>query len=220
MTSSILTDQEISVTTLSSDLRTHTAKAHEDAEQSDFMSSLLKGNLDQEAFIKLQEQLWLVYAALEAVVRASADDPRGAALLDFRLERTATLENDLDILTGGAAWREKVSATPATADYVARLEDIEQKKDFPRIVAHHYVRYLGDLSGGQVIARLVNREYDVPEEALSFYRFEELGKLKVYKDNYRAELDALQLTAPEREILLEEASDVFAFNQQLFQSLS
>ena len=66
----------------------------------------------------------------------------------------------------------------------------------------------------------MNREYGVSEEALSFYRFEDLGKLKPYKDNYRAELDALELTAEERAALLDEASDAFRFNQQVFQALA
>ncbi|MFW8623216.1 heme oxygenase (biliverdin-producing) [Corynebacterium glutamicum] len=205
---------------LSEELRTHTAQAHEEAEHSTFMNDLLTGKLDAQAFIKLQEQSWLFYTALEAAARACAEDSRAAGLLDPRLERKETLEADLDKLHENTTWRDNVTATAATASYVERLESIEAAKDFPRLVAHHYVRYLGDLSGGQVIARLVNREYAVSEEALSFYRFEDLGKLKPYKDNYRAELDALELTAEERAALLDEASDAFRFNQQVFQALA
>lgn len=205
---------------LSEELRTHTAQAHEEAEHSTFMNDLLTGKLDAQAFIKLQEQSWLFYTALEAAARACAEDSRAAGLLDPRLERKETLEADLDKLHENITWRDNVTATAATASYAERLESIEAAKDFPRLVAHHYVRYLGDLSGGQVIARLVNREYGVSEEALSFYRFEDLGKLKPYKDNYRAELDALELTAEERAALLDEASDAFRFNQQVFQALA
>lgn len=205
---------------LSEELRTHTAQAHEEAEHSTFMNDLLTGKLDAQAFIKLQEQSWLFYTALEAAARACAEDSRAAGLLDPRLERKETLEADLDKLHENITWRDNVTATASTASYVERLESIEAAKDFPRLVAHHYVRYLGDLSGGQVIARLVNREYRVSEEALSFYRFEDLGKLKPYKDNYRAELDALELTAEERAALLDEASDAFRFNQQVFQALA
>lgn len=205
---------------LSEALRTHTAQAHEEAEHSTFMNDLLTGKLDAQAFIKLQEQSWLFYTALEAAARACTEDSRAAGLLDPRLERKETLEADLDKLHENTTWRDNVTATAATASYVERLESIEAAKDFPRLVAHHYVRYLGDLSGGQVIARLVNREYGVSEEALSFYCFEDLGKLKPYKDNYRAELDALELTAEERAALLDEASDAFRFNQQVFQALA
>lgn len=205
---------------LSEELRTHTAQAHEEAEHSTFMNDLLTGKLDAQAFIKLQEQSWLFYTALEAAARACSEDSRAAGLLDPRLERKEALEADLDKLHQNTFWRENVTATAATASYVERLESIEEDRDFPRLVAHHYVRYLGDLSGGQVIARMVTREYEIADEALSFYRFEDLGKLKPYKDNYRAELDALELTAEERAALLDEASDAFRFNQQVFQALA
>ena len=205
---------------LSEELRTHTAQAHEEAEHSTFMNDLLTGKLDAQAFIKLQEQSWLFYTALEAAARACAEDSRAAGLLDSRLERKEALEADLDKLHQNTAWRDNVTATAATASYVERLESIEAEKNFPRLVAHHYVRYLGDLSGGQVIARMVTREYGVADESLSFYRFEDLGKLKPYKDNYRAELDALALTAEERAALLDEASDAFRFNQRVFQALA
>ncbi|BAU96556.1 heme oxygenase [Corynebacterium suranareeae] len=220
MTSSILNNNDVENLSLSEELRTHTAQAHEDAEHSTFMNDLLTGKLNAQAFIKLQEQSWLFYTALEAAARACSEDSRAASLFDPRLERKETLEADLDKLHEGANWREGVVATEATASYVERLEEIGAAKDFPRLVAHHYVRYLGDLSGGQVIARMVNREYGVEDDALSFYRFEDLGKLKPYKDNYRTALDALELTSVERSALLDEASDAFRFNQLVFEALA
>ncbi|ALC06401.1 Heme oxygenase [Corynebacterium deserti GIMN1.010] len=204
---------------LSEDLRTHTAQAHEEAEHSTFMNSLLKGELTADAFIRLQEQSWLFYTALEAAARACAADPRAVTLIDPRLERKQALENDLDALHGNPNWRNAVEATEATAVYIERLDEIGEAQDFPRLVAHHYVRYLGDLSGGQIIARMVNREYGVEDAALSFYRFDDLGKLKPYKDNYRDHLNALTLSEAERAALMAEASDAFRFNQQVFKSL-
>ena len=82
---------------------------------------------------------------------------------------------------------------PATAEYIARLNDIEATKDVARLLAHHYVRYLGDLSGGQVIGRMMQRHYGVSDECVTFYRFAEIPKTKPYKDNYRAALDVLPI---------------------------
>ena len=88
-----------------------------------------------------------------------------------------------------------------------------------RLLAHHYVRYLGDLSGGQVIGRMMQRHYGVSDECVTFYRFAEIPKTKPYKDNYRAALDALPIDAADRERLLAEAADAFLLNLNLFNAL-
>lgn len=79
------------------------------------------------------------------------------------------------------------------------------------------MRYLGDLSGGQVIKTMVRRHYGV-EDGLSFYEFD-IPKPKVYKDDYRAALDALPLTESERGTALEAATRAFELNHQLFLDL-
>ncbi|WP_080793974.1 heme oxygenase (biliverdin-producing) [Corynebacterium pacaense] len=219
MTSAVAQSTEQNALALSQELKTHTARAHQQAEHSSFMDDLLGGRLDSVAFIRLQEQSWLFYTALEEAARAVADDSRAGSLLDPRLERTAALDRDLTLLHGGSRWRPTVHASPATAAYVSRLRQIRDARDFPRLLAHHYVRYLGDLSGGQIISRIVAREYGVDETALSFYRFEGIDKLKPYKDGYRNALDSLFLSGPERRTLLNEAAEAFTFNQQVFADL-
>ena len=221
MTSSLIAHTDTAVPpALSRALQAHTARAHKDAEQVTFINELLRGELDLGAFIRLQEQSWLFYSALEVAVRQCLADPRSQPLLDMRLEREHTLAHDLDVLHGSSSWREHIRPTPATVAYVQRLEKIAAERNFPRIIAHHYVRYLRDLSGGQIIARMVGNHYGVGPDALSFYRFEQLGKLKPYKDNYRAALDGLVLTGRERNVLLDEAHQVFILNQNVFNSLA
>lgn len=204
---------------LSQALKIHTAQAHEDAETSSFMTQLLRGDLGTVEFTRLQEQSWLFYSALEAAARACGSDPRAGQILDPRLERTGALAHDLDVLHGDAHWRDTLQPTPATAVYLKRFEDIAGEADFPRLLAHHYVRYLGDLSGGQIIARMMSTHYGIGEDALTFYRFDELGKLKPYRDSYREALDGLPFTEEERLRLVGEASDAFVFNQKVFASL-
>ncbi|MDO4631804.1 MAG: biliverdin-producing heme oxygenase [Corynebacterium sp.] len=208
----------LAVQPLSVELKSSTRVAHERAEHSTFMSDLLEGKLDAQAFIALQQQSWLMYSALEEAVAAVRETGFAADLLDPVLDRKASLEADLELLTG-ADWEGKIIALPATLDYVARLNDIAATADGARLVAHHYVRYLGDLSGGQVIARMVQRHYGVAPEALSFYRFDGIQKLKPYKDNYRASLDALELSDAQRAQLLDEAADAFIFNHNMFADL-
>ena len=49
-------------------------------------------------------------------------------------------------------------------------------KDAPLLLAHSYVRYLGDLSGGQYIATKTRKGFGLHgDEGLDFYKFEMIG---------------------------------------------
>ncbi|AKE40981.1 heme oxygenase [Corynebacterium kutscheri] len=209
------------VRSIAADLKLYTAQAHEDAEHSYFMSHLMEGELNKDAFIALQEQSWFFYRALEEAVEAVRESGRCIEFLDPRLNRSAALEHDLNVLHGSTQWHDTVHALPATKNYVAALEEIRDNKDAPRLIAHHYVRYLGDLSGGQAIGRMMQRHYGVDPEAVSFYDFAEIGKLKPYKDLYREKLDGLaeEFSEEEIEILLAEAARAFGFNHRVFAEL-
>ncbi|MBI8989354.1 heme oxygenase (biliverdin-producing) [Corynebacterium meridianum] len=219
MTTAIQSRQESDFLPLSEALKSSTADAHKSAEYSTFTQDLMAGKLTVADFIALQEQSWLFYRALENAARVVADDPIAAAIVDPALERVPSIEADLDALHGNTEWRGTVTPLPATAAYVARLNEIADTADAPGLIAHHYVRYLGDLSGGQVIARMMQRHYGLGPEVLSFYRFAEIPKIKPYKDSYRAALDSLPLEASDRERLLDEACAAFLFNFNLFADL-
>ena len=198
--------------TLSVALRTATSRAHESAENSPFVTRLMSGEGTRADFVALTQQLQPVYVALEAALERYADHPSVAAVHDPALTRAPRLAADLVAL--GAA--EAPGLLPATTAYIRRLEGIVRPE---ALLAHHYVRYLGDLSGGQIIARLVARHYDIPADGLSFYTFDTIAKPKVYKDTYRANLDALDLTPQNRSLVLAEAVEAFLLNQAVFADL-
>ena len=78
---------------------------------------------------------------------------------------------------------------PATQVYVDRLA--QTADSLPRYAAHAYTRYLGDLSGGQIIKRMLQRHYGFTSEGIAFYDFPRSTRLKPFKDVYRERLDAL-----------------------------
>lgn len=198
---------------LSRALQESTAMAHERAENAGFISDLMSGKGSVDGLVALLRQSLPVYEALENACRGVSDDPRIAAILDSRLDRTESLLADLD--THSAAGHDCDVLVPAAEAYVAELNNCAGNA--PALIGHHYVRYLGDLSGGQVIKTMVRRHYGV-EDGLSFYDFD-IPKPKVYKDDYRAALDALPLTEAERGTALEAATRAFELNHQLFLDL-
>lgn len=204
------------VTPLSTSLREETAGAHTQAEQAAFLAALLEGALSVEAFADYTAQLHVIYVELERVIRAAAGHPMLDPFYDPRLERSAALENDLRHLYG-PEWRDVVRILPATRAYVSRLASL--RADGVGELAHHYVRYLGDLSGGQVIARLAQIRYGLEPRHLSFYDFSCVGKIKPYRDSYRHSLDELELSARGREVLVAEAHVAFRLNFSVLAAL-
>lgn len=206
---------------LSLALRSATTTAHEQAEHSSFIDDLMAGRSCRAAFTALMVQQQVIYTALEEVIEEHyLDDPIVAAIHDPRLDRRGAIRRDLDHLVG-TDHPERIArgihVTPAAQAYAARLRT---GHDRAMILGQHYVRYLGDLSGGQIIATLVQRHYGVSGEALHFYRFDGIDKYKPYKDEYRARLDALELTPGERDRVLERAVEAFELSRAVFADLA
>ena len=199
---------------LSERLRSATAVAHERAEHAPFIDDLMSGRLDSGEYQRLAVQLYFVYEALERVGADLAGDPVADAVLDPKLLRLQRLGADLASFGIDPS---QSTPLPAVARYVTAIEST--RDDPARYVAHHYTRYLGDLSGGQVVAHRMREHYGVDDAALSFYSFDEIDKLKRYKDAYRARLDALPLDAKSIDRLVAEAIAAFDHNQAVFGDL-
>lgn len=204
------------VTPLSTRLREGTRAAHERAETVSFITDLMHGALSTAAYADLAAQQHGIYIALEAASQQMLASQRGRDLVFPGLTRTPSIEADLAFLFG-PEWRAEIDVLPVAREYAERI--VEVGDDLPRYAAHAYTRYLGDLSGGQAIKRLVQRHYGLGEEGVAFYTFEEIEKPKVFKDVYRARLDALELTPAEVDAAVDEAGVAFDLSARLFAAL-
>lgn len=201
-------------------IRTATAQQHTEAENSRFVGDLLGGRLDISAYLGLTGQLWYIYRALEERAAALAEDPIAGPFLRPELARTAELERDLAHLDG-AGWRERLTPLPATAAYADRIA--ECARDWPAgYIAHHYTRYLGDLSGGQVIRDSAEKQWQLPHrgDGVRFYVFADIANPAAFKREYRAQLDRLPIDEAECAHVLAEAQRAFAMNTAVFQELA
>ncbi|RVW04157.1 biliverdin-producing heme oxygenase [Rhodococcus xishaensis] len=198
-------------------IKTETDAAHRATEQSRFVGDLLAGKLLEEGYTALLAQTYLVYEALERAGESHADDALAAPFIAPELIRLPSLAADLEFLLG-SRWREQVVAKPATERYIRRLEEVAftSPADF---VAHHYLRYLGDLSGGQIIRRMLERAYGYEVDGVRFYIFDQITKPKVFKDEYRAKLDRAPLTAEAQTRFIAEVNLAYGLNGALFADL-
>ncbi|MGO2113073.1 MAG: heme oxygenase (biliverdin-producing), partial [Pseudoclavibacter sp.] len=173
---------------ISQRLRERTAQAHESAERAAFLERLLGGDLDIDAWAALLQQYGAVYAALEAATSQLREQGELPGLLTAELERGPSIEVDL------VALEPRLSGPlpgilPETRAYAERIR--AAASDPARLLAHHYTRYLGDLSGGQAMRVMLDRAYGLPETEATFFAFDEIDALVPFKRDYRAGLDAL-----------------------------
>lgn len=203
---------------LSLQLRSATTAEHKDAENSPFMVMLMSGRLSLDDYTRYLINMAWLYEALEEQTTVGEPLPGSAELWDERLLRLSSISYDLENL-GVPNWRQKTRPSHAMESYISHLRALGGRGDH-RLIAHHYTRYLGDLSGGQAIASLVARHYGASDDQLSFYRFERIDNLVRFKEHYRECLDRVILTNDQRVSLLEEAKGAFRRNQSVFSDLN
>lgn len=204
--------------TLSNRLRTETLDAHEAAERAVFVQELMGGELPLEGYIRLVAQHHEIYRVLETAVAANTD-PDLEPFLDPALNRHRVLTRDL-VFLAGEQWRERFPILPGTAAYAEHIRR-RSAQSSAALLAHHYIRYLGDLSGGQVIGRVLRRIYGFDSErGIEFYAFTDIDSPKRFKDDYRDRLDALGWDAATVDTVVDEVNTAYELNTAVFNNLA
>ncbi|CAO2641949.1 Heme oxygenase 2 [Lemmus lemmus] len=182
---------------LSELLKEGTKEAHDRAENTQFVKDFLKGNIRKELF---------------KVCALSQYFP-------MELHRKEALIKDMEYFFG-ENWEEQVKCSEAAQKYVDRIHYVGQNEP-ELLVAHAYTRYMGDLSGGQVLKKVAQRALKLPStgEGTQFYLFEHVDNAQQFKQFYRARMNALDLNLKTKERIVEEANKAFEYNMQIFTEL-
>lgn len=198
-------------------LRERSSGAHSESEGQGFMTALMKGEGTRDDYVLLVAQHYFIYEALEDAGSRMKADPVAAPFLSDKLTRLPALEADLAFLVGDD-WREKIAPLPTTARYVARIRQVGATWA-GGFVAHHYTRYLGDLSGGLFIGRVMKRRFGFETNGVGFYVFDDIADPREFKNVYREQLDAAPWDDAERERVIDEVLRAYRFNTDLFAEL-
>lgn len=186
-------------------LRLGSAKVHQQIEHSSGATALLGGNLDREEYVRLLMMLWYVYryaptsfqvpqptiscSALEHGLSKHATHTVLTHIYNpSLLSRTSRLSTDISFLLGlpddDISWKSHLvhvllieSPPDALRLYTSHLAALSS--DNPALLlAHSYVRYLGDLSGGQIMKWKLQKVYGLQgdKKGFEFYDFEVDGE--------------------------------------------
>ncbi|MDX1976133.1 MAG: biliverdin-producing heme oxygenase [Pseudanabaenaceae cyanobacterium bins.68] len=199
-------------------LKVGTQKAHTMAESTSFVTSFLKGIVDRQSYAKLVTNFYYVYSTLEAELTRHQHHPILGKLYYPELWRRDALEQDLAYYYG-ADWQAKIQPSTACAKYMHHLKQTSEQQPI-LLIAHAYTRYMGDLSGGQILKKIAKQAMNLTDgQGTAFYDFEEIKNHGEFKKQYRAALDNLDLDPETTAQVVSEANQAFHLNMELFHEL-
>jgi heme oxygenase (biliverdin-producing, ferredoxin) len=203
--------------TLPDRLRSATGPLHRQVEATPFVRALLGGRIQRRGYALLLRSLHTIYAALEAGLARQAQHPSIVSIASPALLREQALADDLAVVHG-PRWADELEPCPAARAYAQHLHALGDTRP-DGLVAHAYVRYLGDLSGGQVLQRVVGRALSLQGgEGLRFYDFGDADQVSALANGFRAGLTRIVETAADT--IVDEAVRGFAFHDRLFAELA
>lgn len=199
-------------------LRDGTKEAHTMAENVGFIKSFLAGVVEKRSYRKLVANFYFVYAAIEEEFERHREHPVLGKLYFPELWRKGTLEEDLAYYYG-KNWREEVKPSTACVEYIERIKQVSDEQP-ELLVAHAYTRYMGDLSGGQILKNIAKRAMGLKDgSGLNFYEFNDIRNPGPFKNKYRAAMDSLPIDQKQANDIVEEANHSFHINMRMFKEL-
>tara|TARA_Y100001968_G_C19418648_1_gene750471 strand:- start:1674 stop:2216 length:543 start_codon:yes stop_codon:yes gene_type:complete len=146
-------------------LKELTMQQHQNAERQKFASILMSGEIPPKFYLRYLVNQHACYTALENHTLFNL--PHQA------LKRSNKIQEDINELNETLKLETGNMLTNSTLDYQSHVNTINNQDNF---YAHVYVRYLGDLRGGQMIAK------KIPGEG-RYYSFENPNDLaqSIYK---------------------------------------
>jgi heme oxygenase (biliverdin-producing, ferredoxin) len=202
---------------LAARLRVATRDAHSRAESSPFIQRLAAGEVSRQRYTAFLRNLHAMYTTLEIELQRWETHPAVSPIYFPELNRRTALQSDLADWDG-PDWRARSAPSPATNMYTGRLAALAGTTP-ELLVAHAYVRYLGDLSGGQLLGPTIAGALGAGGRGAAFYAFPAIGDIDAFKRRYRAGLDAVPLDETHGDRIVAEAVHAFTMHESMFQEL-
>lgn len=204
---------------LAEKLRKGTTKSHSMAENVSFVKSFLGGVVDKKSYRKLVANLYFIYIAMEEQIFLNKDHSAIKPIYFPELNRKLSLEKDLAYYYG-INWKEQIVPSDATQIYIRRINDIGTSQP-ELLVAHAYTRYMGDLSGGQILKKIAQNAMNLSNsDGTAFYDFENLQDEGNFKKIYRNQLDQIPISEEQVSDIIAEANIAFTLNMKMFKELN
>lgn len=185
-----------------------TQAAHQNAERQEFARNMMSGEMSEAEYKTYLWNMWLVYDVLEDVALSmGVFGPQDLSMPGDDLPLDGLTQAD-DIMADFVELGGDVDNPPVTVDAVEEyrshiIKNCQHDKD--KLMAHVYVRHMGDLSGGQMIAAKVPGS----------------GKMYQFADMSHS-VDEMKnaIRARTKDSMADEANKAFEFSIKIFEQLN
>jgi heme oxygenase (biliverdin-producing, ferredoxin) len=198
---------------LAAALKERTRSLHIQAERSGIIADILNGRGSRFGYALLLRNLLFAYQALESGLDWHRCGPGVQAVARPEVYRSAALASDLGHLCGDD-WMRALPLLPAGERYGRRIMVVAEHQS-SGLIAHAYARYLGDLSGGQIMKRMLAQSLSLQPRCLAFYDFPQISDIKAFKAEYRQAINRSAAAIADLNSVVEEAAVAFQLNIEL-----
>lgn len=155
-------------------LREITHAKHREVEALPLIQTIMQGKVTKEQYVCYLYELANIYDVLETLASS-----KGVLEGLFGIERTEKIYQDLEELND-SYYR---PLTQASLDYISYLSRLVVNKETTHLLlAHVYVRHMGDLYGGKLMARVV------PGSGRAYHFDDRPGIIKAFNEKLTLEL--------------------------------
>ncbi|WP_373599329.1 biliverdin-producing heme oxygenase [Paraclostridium bifermentans] len=190
-------------------IQNNTKRLHSMAENTGFIKRLISGEATTQTYGEYIYNLYFVYKAIEENLEKHKDNEVLKEFITPEVFRAESLLKDSKFLLEGNL--DSIEICDSTKVFVNRLNEIS-KTDPNLLVAHAYTRYLADLFGGRTIFNIVKEKYNIEDDGLNYYMFDDISDLKAFVMYYHQKLNLINLTDEEKDRFLNEVSLSYIFN--------
>lgn len=191
------------------EIREKTSLLHSASEHSGYIKRLIDGNASVSGYGEYLFNLHAMYQAIEEALEVNKDHEVLKEFVTPELYRSQLIQKDIEVLFEDK--KNELSLLASTRACVARIRELATSQP-ELIIAYAYTRFLADLFGGRTFYALLGLKYNVPEEALNYYKFEQLGDVRTYVMGYHNKLANIALSEELKEMLLNEISNAYIYN--------
>jgi heme oxygenase len=197
-------------------MRDRTRELHTRAEHSGIIAKILSNRGSVGGYKLFLRNILPAYQKMEQGLKETKNSAL-ACVARPELYRAAAIESDLVHLEG-PNWEQTLPLLPACERYAQRVA-VACEGDGTRLIGHAYARYLGDLSGGQILKRLLGRSLALGPQALNFYDFPDIPDADAFKAGYRKDIDEAVDQIADLAAVIEEAFVAFELNIELSEAV-
>lgn len=176
-------------------MKTHTWTLHGEAERTGTISDILNRRATLDSYVLLVRNFLPVYALLDSKFEQASAFPEMKPYLTPAMKRADALAHDLAALAGPNA-QDDLPILQETHDYCGHIKSASAQGP-AGLLGHIYVRYLGDLYGGQTLNRLLGSSLGIDANALTFYDFSGVSDLIAFRNGLRDAINTCSLNAQE-----------------------